>query len=88
MVPFFFSLILLVSYFLLMRSVHSPVGPSSEAEGCSPSYMEVVVRLSVRPAGCSMVREVGMLKTQVSHCSKDFWSACYPHSWALSQECN
>lgn len=24
----------------------------------------------------------------MSHCCKDFWAAHYPHSWALSQECN
>lgn len=43
---------------------------------------------SGRPAGCSTVREVWRLKMQVSHCSKDFWTTHYPHSWALSQECN
>ena len=24
----------------------------------------------------------------MSYCSKNFWSACFPHSWDLSQECN
>ena len=47
--------------------------------------MEVVLG----PSSCKTSgQEVGRQKTPVSHCSEDLWSACYPHSWALSQECN